>query len=115
MTVIVDLALATICFLGQCYPALVGPRTPVGEFTLQQRLTDSPGYGGDVLQFHETEKYVVAVHRVWTLKPEEQRLDRIASPDVRQRKNITNGCVNVAPEVYQKLVDCCSSSKIIIK
>lgn len=113
--VVVDLALATICFLGQCYPALVGPRTPVGEFALQQRLTDSVGYGGDVLQFHETEKSVMAVHRVWTMKPAERRIERLASPNATHRQSITNGCVNVAPDVYQKLVDCCSSSKILIK
>ncbi len=113
--VVVNLALATICFLGQCYPALVGKDTPRGEFTLVQRLTESPGYGGDVLQFLETNDSVFAVHRVWLLRPSQRRAERLTSGDVKQRTFITNGCINIDPAVYKSLVECCSNSTIFIK
>ncbi len=117
--IVVDVALATICFLQganmECHPALVGSSTPKGTFMVVQRLTDSAGYGGDVLQFHETEKEVFAIHRVWTLRPSERRLERLASSDIKQRKNITGGCINVSHEVYSKLVSCCSSSTLLIQ
>lgn len=117
--IVVDLALATICFLqgtdAVCHNALVGPATPRGEFSLIQRMTKDPGYGGDVLQFDEDAKQVYAIHRVWTLKPEQKRLERLASPDPKQRNSITNGCINVSPEVYQQLLDCCIDHKLVVK
>ena len=113
--VIVDLTLATICFMGQCYPALVGPHTPKGEFQLQHQLVSSPGYGGDVLKFHEDEKYITAIHRVWVLRPHQRRLERLKSDDARMRKSVTDGCVNVMPEVYDRLVDCCSNDILIVR
>lgn len=120
MSVLVNIALATICFTYQgtneCHPVLVGQKTPTptGEYVLQQRLTSSPGYGGDVLQFLETETEVFAIHRVWLLNPKQNRAARLKSPNVKDRF-ITNGCINVEPEVYEKLKDCCSNSKLIIK
>jgi len=113
--VTVKLGLAVICFTGQCFPALVGEATPVGSYTLQQRYVASPGYGGDVLAFKETERSIYAIHRVWTLRPEQRRLERLASPDPVQRQTITNGCINVAPEVYAKLVDCCADAELQIQ
>ena len=77
MTVVVDLAVATICFLSQCYPALVGIDTPKGQYQLVQRYTNDPGYGGDVLQFYETKDSVYAIHWVWLLRPSQHRLDRL--------------------------------------
>jgi hypothetical protein len=113
--VIVDLLTATICFLGSCHNVLVGPDTPSGQFKLAQRLTKDPGYGGDVLQFKETEKDVYAIHRVWLLKPAQRRAERIKSHNITERTSITNGCINVEPEVYQELVDCCSNDTLIVK
>lgn len=117
--VVVDLALATICLLHgpvpECHPALVGPSTPRGEFSLVQRLTEDRGYGGDVVQFHEDEKAVFAIHRVWTLRPVERREHRLRSGDPKQRASITNGCVNVSPEVYDRLVGCCLSYRLVIR
>ena len=117
--IVVDIALATICFLQGaeqvCHNALVGPSTPKGEFQLVQRLTDSPGYGGDVLQFKEKDTHVYAIHRVWTLSPRERRLQRLASADAAQRRSITNGCINVSPEVYDKLVACCVSHSLVVR
>lgn len=39
---------------------------------------------------------------MWTLKPEERRLERIASPNAADRY-ITHGCINVTDDVYEKL------------
>lgn len=113
--IVVDVALATICFLGQCYPALVGPSTPKGEFQLRQLMTSQPGYGGDVLKFKEDANSVYAIHRVWTLKPAQRRLERLQSNDPKQRQSITNGCINVMPEVYEKLVPLAGEQTLIVK
>ena len=112
--VLVDIALALICFSGECHNALIGKNTPRGEYQIVHKITTDPGYGGDVLVFHETEKTEFAIHRVWLLKPEQKRLKRLASDNPKDRV-ITAGCVNVSSEVYDELVECCSDEKIIIK
>lgn len=120
MSVIVNIALATICFTYQgteeCHPVLLGKSnpTPTGEFILRKRITADPGYGGDVLQFHETSTEVYAIHRVWLRKPEQKRLERLRSNNVKDRY-ISAGCINVDPEVYNKLMDCCTYTHLIIK
>jgi hypothetical protein len=120
MSIIISIALATICFTAngkdECYPALLGKNnaTPTGEYTLRRRLTKDPGYGGDVLQFHETQDEVFAIHRVWLLNPKQKRLERLQSNNVSDRY-ISAGCVNVDPIVYEKLLDCCSNDLLIIK
>jgi len=102
----VFLSAATICFGGMCYPALVGTQTPVGQFTVIHRPTRLPGYGGDVLVFHEDARYVYAVHRTWS-----GREQLYGTP----RRNITRGCINVQPEVYQRLVTCCNGARLVIR
>lgn len=120
MSIIVSLALATICFtyngVHECDPVLLGKKipTPTGEFTLIRRYTNDPGYGGDVLQFYETKEQIYALHRVWLLKPSQHRLQRLESPNVKDHF-ISSGCINVEPRVYEKLVDCCSNGTLIIK
>ena len=104
--VTVFISAAMICFSGQCYNALVGKDTPVGEYQLKLIKTDQPGYGGDIVAFHETDDYVFAIHRVFLLNPKQHRMERIKSEDPSVR-HITWGCINVMPEVYEKLVDCC--------
>lgn len=64
--------------------------------------TDKAGYGGDVIGFKQEKDFLFALHRVWTLKPSERRMERIASPVVSDRI-ITNGCINVTNDVYNKL------------
>ena len=112
--IIVDLALATICFAGQCHPALVGKDTPKGHFQLVQRLTEQPGYGGDVLQFAENSDSWFAIHRVYLLNKSQHRDKRLLSSKVSDRV-ITNGCINIQPEVYKQLKDCCSNDEVEIK
>ncbi len=122
MSIIVDISLATLCIIGsgdnpqpdRCYPVLIGADTPRGEYQLQQRLIDSPGYGGDILQFKEEELYLFAIHRVWLGRPWEKRLERLRNPNPKMRR-ITMGCINVEPEVYEEIVDCCSNATLTIK
>jgi len=125
LSVVVDIALATLCIITppqyegfeptqECYPVLIGNDTPRGEFDLQQRLVESPGYGGDVLQFKESDNMIYAIHRVWLGRPWEKREERLKSGNIKYRR-ITMGCINVDPVVYQKLMDCCSTSKLTVK
>lgn len=81
---------------------------------LQQRLVDDPLYGGDILQFREDATEVYAIHRVWNGRPYEHRFARIKSNDPKDRK-ITKGCINVMPEVYARLLACCSQETLVIK
>lgn len=115
MSVTVFLSKAIICFSGMCYPALLGKDTTPGEYQIQQRHVLSPGYGGDVLQYDETPHIVYAIHRVWTGRPSQRRLERLESDDPAVRRFVTNGCINVHPEVYDALVECCSNSKLKIE
>lgn len=104
MSLTLYLSKALLCAATQCWPVLIGPTTPVGgPYQLIQRLTSDPGYGGDVLQFAEDEHTVYAIHRVWKLRPSEQRERRLLDADPKRRM-ITKGCVNVAPDVYDYLV-----------
>ncbi len=112
--VIVNLITATICFANSCYPALIGTHTPKGEFQIHQLITEQRGYGGDVLQFKETSTEWYAIHRVYLLNPTQHRMDRLMSGNVGDR-TITNGCINVMPDVYEKLKSCCSNDTLLIK
>ena len=111
--VIVNLTLAVICFGSsmECHPILYGDKTPQGEFQMVMRVTSQVGYGGDVIQFHADDKQIYAIHRLWTRSPQQQREQRIASPDVSRRK-ISNGCINVQSEVYEKLKECCINQQL---
>jgi len=111
--VVVDLSLSVICFLSTCYPALVGKDTPKGEFTLQPFSTEQRGYGGDLLVFKETEHAVFAIHRLIEVQGQD-RVSRINS-DIPEMRIITNGCVNVTPQVYDSLSACCAGSRVTIK
>lgn len=113
-SVIVDLGMALICFAGQCHPALVGWATPKGEYQLTQYTTNKPGYGGDLLVFELGEDYAFAIHRVVDVRVQKRR-ELLASSTAQARRNITGGCINIAPEVYEQLVDCCSDATLTIK
>lgn len=114
MSVVIELGAALICFMGQCYPALVGDNTPTGEFRFTYYSTETPGFGGTILVFKEGEHEVWGVHKVINV-PGQNRKQRLLTGISDERKSITAGCVNVMPEVYYKLVECCSNSKVIIR
>ena len=80
----VNTAKAELCFAddGQCHPVLIGKTTPKGKFNMTPMMTSKPGYGGEVIGFKEENDFLFALHRVWTLKPQERRMERIASPHV---------------------------------
>lgn len=86
----------------RCYPVLIGKTTPKGTFDLNIVKTAQRGYGGDVMKFKDDGDFMFAIHRVWTLKPEERRMERIASSRVKDRV-MTNGCINVTDDLYEKL------------
>lgn len=113
----VILSAALLCFpvggVRECHPMLYGVNTIPGTYQLQLRLTESPGYGGDVLQYDENDKVVMAIHRVWLLNPAQNRMDRLTQNNLARRQ-ITAGCVNVAPDVYERLRDCCSQMQLTI-
>lgn len=114
MSLTLFLSKAMLCAAAQCWPVLVGPNTPVGgPYTIIQRLTSDPGYGGDVLQFAEDEHTVYAIHRVWKLRPSERREERLKSSDPK-RRFITKGCINVDPEVYNQLLEYRGSTLTIV-
>ena len=98
---VVDLDRAEICMESDCRPVLIGKATPRGEYPLQLAKTDEAGYGGDVLVFKQDDTGAYAVHRIWTQRPSEKRLERIQQDTAR--RIITNGCVNVSDEVYELL------------
>lgn len=112
--VFVHLATATLCFMNQCHPALIGKATPMGEYPIVHARVADPGYGGDVLAFARDAKGIYAIHRVWTLVPRQRRLERLTRGNVAERLNITGGCVNVMPDVYDQLVKCCSRGRVVI-
>lgn len=103
MTLTLFLGAAMLCTPTACHPALVGDATPVGVFPVTRRYTATPGYGGDVLEFADSPHGLFAIHRVWLGRPAERRAQRLAAGDVAQRRGVTNGCVNVSPEVYATL------------
>ena len=98
---VVDLDRAEICMESDCRPVLIGKATPWGEYPLQLVKTDEKGYGGDVLVFKQDDTGAYAVHRIWTQRPSEKRLERIQQD--AERRIITNGCINVDDETYNKL------------
>ena len=113
--VTVFLSKALICFSSVCYPALVGDETKVGTYDLIPRMVLAEGYGGNVIQYSQNERVVLAIHRVWEGNPSERRRERLLSDDASDRIGVTNGCINVSEEVYDLIYDCCSNGKLIIK
>lgn len=104
--VIVHLATATICFLNACHPALIGVKTPKGEFPLVHMRVMEPGYGGDLLAFEHHDNTTLAIHRLYHTR--QRREARIVSGETADRQGVTAGCINIEPAVYEALVDCCS-------
>ena len=98
---VVDLDRAEICMESDCRPVLIGKETPRGEYPLQLAKTDEKGYGGDVLVFKQDTTGTYAVHRIWTQKPSEKRLERIQQD--AERRIVTNGCINVDDDTYNQL------------
>ena len=99
--IVVDVQSATACIQDDCYPVLVGKNTPKGTYGLNLSTTSDPLYKGSVLAFKSDSTGTYAIHRVWNGKPSERRNERLKGT-VSDRL-ITNGCINVDDETYNKL------------
>ena len=108
---VVSLSAATVCFDTECHPVLIGTDTPKGTYPLKYAYTNASGYGGEVIVFNQTDKATYAIHRVWTGRPQERRLERLGS-DLMHHRVITKGCINVDEQTFLKLKQ---SQAIIIK
>lgn len=105
---------AEICYNSKCEPMLFGKNTPNGIFQLRHATISQIGYGGDVLAFKELKTGEwIAIHRVFTRRPEQRRIEKLYG-SYEYRKNVTMGCINVMPKVYDEIVNCCSDSKLEI-
>lgn len=114
MDVVVHIGAALLCIAQQCHPVLIGKNTPVGEFTMNQRLVSDPLYGGSVMQFDVKNNEVYAIHKLWLGKPKEKRRERIQSEKATDRV-ITNGCINVTDDVYNELVTNFQGQRLVIQ
>jgi hypothetical protein len=80
-----------------------GPKiTPAGKFTLEA-YADASYEGGYVLGMRETfdttEKSWVAIHAAYLGNTNEKRLERLASPDAKD-KRVSYGCINTTHEAF---------------
>lgn len=94
---------------------MVSKQTPAGAYTLFQVAAENPGYGGDVLVFanDDVNKVSISVHRVWLETPSERRLQRLSSPNPKERR-ISDGCINLPDSFYENIVGIVNGSKIYI-
>lgn len=76
--------------------------TPAGTFRIKKYLAER--YGGIVLVFLEGPKYAAAVHRVFLGNPHERRAERLRSSR-REDRRITNGCINVPVDFFNKWLE----------
>jgi hypothetical protein len=103
-------------------PALFGAKkgddavkgeTPAGAFTLNwTKAPDTKTYGDSIQSFRNTDKGTFAIHRVLT-GTKENREARLASGNAADRR-ITNGCINVPAEAYNRLFNRNFSGKLYV-
>lgn len=102
------LAKSLICFLGQCHPALVGERTPVGVYPMQYVELRAGGKAQHVLMFAPDKPgYVFAIHKAPSAR-------RRALLEARSTVKVTHGCINVSDAVFDALASCCSNQSVTI-
>lgn len=91
--------------------ATITNSTPAGKFKLSYIPTDQVGYGGSVQGFatQGTDKdtgatRVLALHRVWTQNPAQNRPARLTSKTASDNR-VSNGCINVPNDFYNANLD----------
>lgn len=113
-SVVVRISHADICFQGGCYPALIGNDTRTGVYPLAVLHVSSPGYGGDVLMYDSNQTMWYAIHRTYDYGPVHNR-QRLYYNTTPQQRTVTAGCINVEPDVYEMIKDCCRNSTLKIE
>jgi hypothetical protein len=79
--------------------------TPTGVFKLRKYMTAQLSTPLESMQVYVPGKEVVlAIHRVYRKSPGQRRLDRLASPTPTDNK-ISNGCINVPDDFYNKYIE----------
>lgn len=79
--------------------------TPSGRFKASVENADPADYPyGKTLDFLEKEDGVVAIHRVYLAKPEENRQDRLNSGSPLDNR-VSSGCVNVNDSVMDEVIN----------
>lgn len=68
-----------------------------------------------MLGFARDDSGIYAIHRVWTQKGRQERLWRLLHGQAHDRRFVTEGCVNVTPDVYEELVMCCSRLQLVVE
>jgi hypothetical protein len=95
---ILYLSTMLLCLGIECWPALAGNDTLTGVYQLQLTPVEEPEYKGDVIVYRETATSIYAIHRTYP-----GRENMYTLPD-EKRRHVTNGCINVEPFVYERLV-----------
>jgi hypothetical protein len=94
----VHLTAAVICFATSCHPVIVGRTTEPGRYGIDQKIALDPRYGGLVLEFDHDGYSWTAIHRTWPGR------EHLYAKPAQYRRTVTDGCVNVQPEVFDQLV-----------
>lgn len=100
--VTVFISKALICFAQVCHPALVGPATVPGTYDMTVLYTQQRGYGGDVLMYAQTPTEWYGIHRTYT-EDRQRRREELYYGTTPEQRQVTAGCVNVEPEIYEDL------------
>jgi hypothetical protein len=95
---ILYLSTMLLCLGIECWPALAGVDTLPGTYPLTLMPVEEPEYRGDVLAYRETDTIIYSIHRTY---PGREKMYTL--PDEKRRR-ITNGCINIEPNVYDRLV-----------
>lgn len=103
-------------------PALYGAKTgdgmslgetPAGIFSLQQEAAPK-SYGGDLQQFATApDGDILAIHRVLTTNPKQNRLGRLASKTAADNR-VSLGCINIPVDIYNKYLSSGFKGKLYI-
>ncbi len=102
LTVYLSLGIACTDLPNDCFPVLTGrwaTNTPTGTFKASHRLSEAPGYGGDIVVFKESTKFVWAIHRTYKDLPHRRRAYTLDP----QYRAITGGCINLRVKDYNRL------------
>lgn len=76
--------------------------TPAGEYKTTKMY--STHLGTDITSLLKIGDSFLAIHPVYTGKPKQKRLERLASSDP-SKKRITNGCINVPKAFYYDTIN----------